>query len=49
MDGSQTYTLKKKRVERSFGIYTGHNTAGKVRSLVADHVTELKNFNFWTY
>jgi hypothetical protein len=38
-----------KRLERLFGIHTGHNTAGKVRSLVANRVTEFKNFYFWTY
>ena len=41
--------MKKKRLELSFGIHIGHNTAGNVRSLVANHVTEFKNFNFWTY
>ena len=34
---------REKRLERSFGIHTGHNMAGNVRSLVANHVTELKN------
>ena len=38
-----------KRLEPSFGAHTSHNTAGNVRSLVAKHVTELKNFNFWIY
>jgi len=40
--------VKKKQLEHSFGIHTGHNMAGNVRSLVANHVTEFKNFNFWT-
>ena len=40
---SQAYTLRgKKQVERSFGVHTGHNTAGNVRSLVANHITEFK-------
>jgi len=39
---SQEYTLREKRVERSFGAHTGHNTAGNVRSLVANHITEFK-------
>ena len=41
---SQAYTLRerKKRVERSFGVHTGHNMAGNVRSLVANHITEFK-------
>ena len=48
MDGSQVYTLReKRRLERSFGSHTGHNTAGNVRSLVANHVTELKKFLLW--
>ena len=42
-------THKEKRIERLFGIHTGHNTAGNVRSLVANHVTELKNSYFYTY
>jgi hypothetical protein len=46
--GSQTYTLRKPARTLIFGIHTGHNTAGNVRSLVANHVTEFKNFNFWT-
>jgi len=41
--------VKKKRLERSFEIHTGYNTAGNVRSLVANRVTELKNLNFWAY
>jgi len=49
MDGSQAYTLRKKRLERAFGINTGHYTADNVRSLVANHITELKNSYFWTY
>jgi len=48
MDGSQAYTLRK-LLESLFDIHTGHNTAGNVRSLVANHVKEFKNFNFWTY
>jgi len=48
MDSSQAYTLRK--TARTFiWIYTGPNTASNVRSLIANHVTELKNFNFWTY
>ena len=57
MDASQAYTLRKKkrkkkkekRRERSFGIRTGHNTAGNVRPLVANHVKEFKNSYSWTY
>jgi hypothetical protein len=49
MDGSQAYTFRKTGRTLIFGIHTGHNTVGNVRSLVANHVTELKNFNFWTY
>jgi hypothetical protein len=41
--------IKKKRIESSFGMHTGHNTGGNVRSLVANHATELKDFNFRTY
>jgi hypothetical protein len=37
---------REKQLERSFGIHTGHNTAGNIRSLVANHVTELKNSYF---
>ena len=37
-------THKEKRLERSFGIHTGHDTAGNVRSLVSNHVTEFKKF-----
>jgi len=48
MDGSRRTHLEK-QLQRSSGIHTGHNTAGNVRSLVANHVTEFKNFNFWTY
>jgi len=33
-----------KRVECLFGVHTGRNTAGNVRSLVANHVTEFKHF-----
>ena len=47
MDGSRRTHLEK-QLERSSGIHTGQNTAGNVRSLVANHVTEFKNFNFWT-
>jgi len=47
MDDSEEYTLRK-TARRSFGIHTGHNTAGNVMSLVANHVTELKKNNFWT-
>jgi len=42
---SKKYTLGK-RLGRSFGIHTGHTTAGKVRSLVANRVTEFKNLTF---
>jgi len=42
---SKKYTLGK-RLGRSFGIHTGHTTAGKVRSLVANRITELKNLTF---
>jgi hypothetical protein len=48
MHVSQAYALLK-MLEHSFGIHTGHNTAGDIRSLVANHVTEFKNFNFCTY
>ena len=41
---SKKYTLGK-RLGRSSGIHTGHNTAGKVRSLVANRITEFKNLN----
>ena len=34
-------TYQEKRLERSVGFHTGHNTAGSVRSLVANHVTEF--------
>ena len=36
------YTLREKRVERPFGDHTGHITAGNVRSLVANRITEFK-------
>jgi len=36
----------KKRLERSLGVHTGHNMAGNVRSLVANHVTELQILTF---
>ena len=39
---SQEYTLREKWVEHSFGVHTGHNTAGNVRSMVANHITEFK-------
>jgi len=42
-------THYEKQLERCFGVHTGRNTAGKVRSLVANQVTELKNFYFLTY
>ena len=46
-------TRKKKegerRLERSFGMHTVHNSAGSVRSLVANHVTEFKVSYFLTY
>jgi len=42
---SKKYTLGT-RLGRSFGIHTGHTTAGKVRSLVANRVTEFKNLTF---
>ena len=42
---SKKYTLGK-RLGRSFGIHTGHTMAGKVRSLVANRVTEFKNLTF---
>jgi hypothetical protein len=45
MNNIKRYTLRK----TAFGIHTGHNTAGNVRSFVANRVTELKNFNLWTY
>jgi hypothetical protein len=35
-----------KWLERLFGIHTGHNTAGNVRSLAANRVTELKILTF---
>ena len=38
---SKKYTLGK-GLGRSFGIHTGHTTAGKARSLVANRVTEFK-------
>jgi hypothetical protein len=47
MNDSKKYTLRK-RLERSFGIHTSHNTAGKVRSLVANRVTEFKILTFGT-
>jgi hypothetical protein len=48
--GIQAYTLRERRLERSFGMHTGHSTAGNVKSFVAaNHVTELKNSYFWTY
>jgi hypothetical protein len=45
MNDSKTYTLKK-RVERSFGIHTGHNTAGNLRSFVANRFIEFKILTF---
>jgi len=47
MNDSKKYTLGK-RLGRSFGIHTGHTTAGKVRSLVANRVTEFKTLTFGT-
>jgi len=43
-----TKKIKKKqtRLERSFGMHTGHNSAGNVRTLVANHATELENYYF---
>ena len=35
------YTLREKRVDRPFGVHTGQNTAGNVRSLVANCITEF--------
>jgi hypothetical protein len=32
--------------ERSFGIHTGHNTAGNIRSFVANPFTEFKILTF---
>jgi len=46
MNDRKTYTLRKKQLECSFGIHTGHNTAGKVRSLVANRFTEFKILTF---
>jgi hypothetical protein len=37
-------THQEQQVERTFGIHTGHDTAGNVRSSVANHVTEFENF-----
>jgi len=48
MDGSQAYTLRK-MVRTLVWSHTGHNAAGNGRLLVANHVTEFKKFNFWTY
>ena len=42
-------THYEKRLERSFGIHTGHTRRATLVSLVANHVTEFENFNFWTY
>jgi hypothetical protein len=45
MNDSKTYILRK-RLERSFGIHTGHNTAGNIRSFVANRFTEFKMLTF---
>jgi hypothetical protein len=45
MNDSKKYTLRK-QLERSSGIHTGHNTAGKIRPLVANRVTEFKILTF---
>jgi len=42
-------THYEKQLEHSFGVHTGHNMAGSVRSWVANHVTVFKSFNFITY
>jgi hypothetical protein len=39
-------THQERRLERSFWIHTGHNTAGNVRSFVANPVTEFKILTF---
>ena len=36
------YTLREKRVQRLFGVHTGHNTARNVRSFLANRITEFK-------
>jgi hypothetical protein len=47
MDGSQAYTLRKKARTLIWDSYViGHNTAGNVRPLVVNHVTE---FNILTF
>jgi hypothetical protein len=45
MKNSKTYSLKK-RLERAFGIQTGHNTAGNFWSFVENRFTELKKLTF---
>jgi hypothetical protein len=45
MNDSKKHTLRK-RLERSFGIHTGHNTVGNVRSFVANRVIEFKILTF---
>jgi len=51
MNSSQEFTLRKTARTHcfSFGIHTGHNTAGSVRALVANHVKEFENSYFRTY
>jgi hypothetical protein len=39
-------THEEKRLERSFGIHTGHNTVGNVRSFVANRFIEFKILTF---
>ena len=40
---SQAYTLREKNgYHAHLGVHTGHNTAGNVRSLVANHIREFK-------
>jgi hypothetical protein len=45
MNDSKKHTLRI-RLEGSFGIHTVHNTAGKLRSLVANRLTEFKILTF---
>jgi len=37
---------ERKWLEHSFRIHTGHNMAGSIRSLLANHVIEFKNSYF---
>ena len=51
MDSSQESTVRETARTLFWGgdIHTGHNTAGSVRALVPNHVTEFENSYSRTY